>query len=380
MTSASSSSSEGDSARRFLKHVAVSTALWLCLISPSSYVVEKFLGTTILVIYFVITAIVVAVLPYLRFRVSERRARLFAIVVFAALIALFAIVYPIANTHRPDTGSDDDDALNVATRELLHGRYPYYPLTYLDNLIHSLPGGLLIAAPFVLMGSSALQNLLWFALFFFVLRRELSETFAALRWFLVMSILSPVVIHQLITGTEHVTNAVYVMLTLWWLLRARGKTLPAILWGVALSSRANFLFLIPIAFGWLGKRYGWKNSLKWMGLTCITFVAITLPFYFYDPAHFAPLDAASRLTWFEFVIPHAPWVISGAMGLLGLVFGLVPMKSGASLWVRCALVQAFPVIVGFLLGGGLVYLAYSTFCVPFGILAAAVYEKNRYAA
>ncbi|MBA2703462.1 MAG: hypothetical protein H0U60_06395 [Blastocatellia bacterium] len=371
-----SSTIKSQSARGRLKHVAASAALWLCLVLPSAYVIQRFLGTTILVIYFVVTAIVLAVLPFLKFQVSERRARLFAVLTFAALIALFAIVYPIANTHQPYVGSDDDDALNLAVRSLLHGHYPYYQRTYLDNLIHALPGALIIAAPFVLLGTSALQNLFWFGLLVFVLRRELAETFAALRWFLVMLLLSPVVIHQLVSGTEHVSNAIYAMLTLWWLIRARDKTLPAILWGVALSSRANFLFLIPLAFGWLGKRYGWKNSVKWMGLTSITFAAITLPFYFYDPAGFAPLDAGRRLTRFEYLLPHAAVVITASMALLSIALGLLPMKSRASLWLRCALVQAFPVIVGTLLGGGLLYLAYSTMFLPFGVLAAATHEKD----
>ncbi len=364
-------------ARARLKRIAASAELWLCLTLPSLYVVEKFLGKTGLVIYLILVALAVVLLPYLSFQANERRVRWLAVFLFVLLIVVFAIVFPIANTHQGRAGSDADDAINLAVRALLHGQYPYYPRTYLYNVIHSLPGSLLIAAPFVLLGTSALQNFFWLGLLLLVLRSELRETFVALRWVVVMLLLSPVVIQQLVTGTDHVSNAIYVMLALWWLVRARSKFLPAICWGIALSSRANFLFLIPLVFGWLGQRYGWKNSLNWMGLTCLTFAAITLPFYFYDPKGFAPLHAANRLTRFEYLLPHATWVITGAMGLLSATLGLLPRKWNVPLWLRCAVVQAFPVVVGTLLGGGLLYLSYSTFFLPFGIYAAATSEKER---
>ena len=69
-------------------------------------------------------------------------------------------------------------------------------------------------------------------------------------------------------------------------------------------------------------------------------------------------------------------MIPGGMALLSVTLGLLPRNWDVPLWLRCALVQAFPVVVGTLLGGGLLYLAYSTFFLPFGILAAATYEKE----
>jgi len=166
--------------------------------------------------------------------------------------------------------------MNVAVFEMLHGRFPYYARTYLGNLIHHLPGALWLAAPFAMLGTSALQNLFWLALFFFVLRRELDDSFAALRWFWLMLIGSPVVLHQLITGTGHVANAIYVMLGLWWLVRAEEKLLPAAFWGLALSSRANFLFLIPPACGWLAQRHGWKAAVRLAMVTCIVCAGFSL--------------------------------------------------------------------------------------------------------
>src|SRR5262249_33661904 len=147
----------------------------------------------------------------------------------------------------------------------------------------------------------------------------LGDYFAALRWFWLMLIGSPVVLHEVITGTGHVTNTIYVMLGLWWLMHANQKVLPAVIWGVVLSSRANFLFLIPLACGWLVQRHGWKTSVRLTMLTCIVCAIITLPFYFYDSQEFAPLEAANRVTRFEHILPYAGWVIGIGMGLLSLI-------------------------------------------------------------
>src|SRR5437867_2520136 len=64
-----------------------------------------------------------------RLHVSARQARmLLGLVAVAALVNLF-VVYPHANVHSPNVGSDDDDALNLAARTLLAGRYPYTEAT-----------------------------------------------------------------------------------------------------------------------------------------------------------------------------------------------------------------------------------------------------------
>ena len=62
-------------------------------------------------------------------------------------------------------GSDSDDALNLATRALLHGEYPYRIRTYLGSPATYLPGSLLLAVPFVLLGNAAYQDLFWLAAF-----------------------------------------------------------------------------------------------------------------------------------------------------------------------------------------------------------------------
>jgi hypothetical protein len=361
---------------QFVNRFLQFAALWLCLVVPSVFSVQKYFGWLGVGGYVVATACAVYAMPRLRWQLNDREAFWLSLATFAILGGIFAIGYPIANTQMPGMGSDDDDAMNIGVFELLHGRFPYYARTYLSNLIHHLPGALLLAAPFVLLGTSSLHNLFWLVLFFIILHRELGSYFAALRWFWLMLIFSPIVVLQVISGTGHVANAIYVMLGLWWLVSAEHKTLPAAAWGVALSSRANFLFLIPLAFGWLSERHGWKAAVNLLMLTCIVCALLTLPFYFYDPQGFAPLEAADRLTQFDEVFPHAGWLISIGMALLSITLAWRPMRIPSSLWLNCALVQAFPVIVGYLLGRDLVFLSYGSFFFSFGILAAATHEAN----
>ena len=359
---------------RTLNRVVKTGALWLCLVLPSVFIVRKYFGWLGVGGFCLATAWAVLALPHARWRFNERQAVWLSMLTFAGLAVLFAIGYPIANTHIPGTGSDDDDAMNIAVVELLHGHNPYYARTYLGNLIHHFPGAFLLAAPFVLLGTSALQNLFWLVLFFLVLRRETGNTFAALRWFWLTLIFSPIVVHQLVTGTGHVANAIYVMLGLWWLVNAKQKALPAAAWGVALSSRANFLFLIPLAFGWLTQRNGWRTSARLLILTSVVCALLTLPFYVHDPRGFAPLEAVDRLTRFEVVLPYAAWLICTGMVSLSFTLAWQPMQAPSILWRNCALVQAFPVIVGYLLGHDLVFLTYGSVFLCFGIFGAATEE------
>lgn len=254
---------------------------------------------------------------------------------------------------------------------MMHGRSPYGVLTYLDNPIHHLPGALLLAAPFVWLGTSALQNLFWLVLLFSVWRRELGSTAAALPWFWLLIVGSPVVLHQVITGTGHVTNAIYVLLGLWWLVHSRNRTLPAAVWGVALASRANFLFLTPLAFGWLAQHEGWRQASRLLLTTIIVFAAMTLPLYVFDPQGFTPLEALDRISRFNEVFPLAQAALVAGLMLTSVVFALQSMSTPSDLWRGCAIVQSVPVVAGYLLGGETMFLQYGSFFLPFGVFAAA---------
>src|SRR4051812_9588911 len=60
-------------------------------------------------------------------RVRIAKSLQFSMVVIAGVFTVVAliIIYPHANVHQPNAGSDADDALNLAARALVHWRYLY---------------------------------------------------------------------------------------------------------------------------------------------------------------------------------------------------------------------------------------------------------------
>jgi hypothetical protein len=353
--------------------------LYAALVLPSLFVVHKFLGLWLAAAYAAAVALMLPVADRIRLP-RTRRARIVCVVTtITAVVLLFALIYPIVDVDTPPRGSDDDDAYNVGVRAMLAGTSPYAERTYLGNVLHQLPGAFVLAAPFVLLGTSALQNLFWVAIFFAVVRAESMDGGRALRFAWIVLAFSPVVVHQIVIGTAHVSNAIYVTLGLWWLTRTRHRDLAAIAWGVALASRANFLWTIPLAFGWLMQRHGWRTATRAMLLTCAAAAAITLPFYVASPDNFGPLEAANRITRFNVTWPHAGDAIVVAMTALSI--GL-PLLRPTRLFRDAAVVQAFPVAAGTLLGllqwgrVDLEYTSYFTFAAWFALMAVTLSDRT----
>lgn len=67
-----------------------------------------------------------------------------------AVCVLFAVIYPLAQ-NKPDR-DDSGQALGLATGAMLQGHYPYYARTYQGDPITPMPGCLLLAAPFQMLG------------------------------------------------------------------------------------------------------------------------------------------------------------------------------------------------------------------------------------
>lgn len=351
--------------------------LWFALVLPSSFIVSRYLGWTSTVVYALVAGIVIVAEPRLRLRPSARLCRALALATLAAVVLAFVIVYPIANTHVSGTGSDDDDSTNMAARALLAGRFPYAERTYLGNADHHLPGALVLAAPFVLAGTSALQNLFWLPAFFFIVSRERDEV-TALRLCWLALLLSPSIMYEVVTGTGYVSNAISVALGLWWVSRAtRWKHAAAAAWGITLASRANFIFLLPIAFGYLRRQSGWPAALRTVLITLATTAALVVPFYLHDRQHFTPLEGADRLLVFDGMLPHLGVALMLAMGVLAVALGARRMDR-ASLFGSAAVLQAFPILSGILLATvqarsvDLTYARYGAFFAWFAFLAITV--------
>ena len=363
--------------------------LTFCLVFPSLGVIQKYFGKPGLVVYTVVgpAALWIAFRysPLVLSRLSQPYSLYLLLLTFVALVAIFAIVYPKANVHIAGRGSDADDGLNLAVNELLSGRYPYYARTYLDNPLSPLPGAILLAIPFVLLGSSAYQNLFWLGVFCFVLFRMMQSWRGTLILFWTVLIFSPVVMNDVVTGGDYPANTIYVLgfmlLTLSWGPRADSpswkKLLPVLLLGIGLSSRANFLLLMPQLFSSLTLRAGWRTAVRYSALAVMACAAITIPFWIHDPAGFTPLhNQAHKVAEFQEVLPFASLVVPVLGGCLALALAWSSIRRKKETWLRdCAIVQAFLVVCVVTLSViqtgtlSLIETSYGVFFLFFGVMA-----------
>ncbi len=106
----------------------------LSLSFSSSFMIQKYFGMASVPIYFALTFGVLWILYFKEtiqnflLSLSDKQIQWLFILTIMALIALFLVIYPFANLANSSSGgSDRDEALNIATIELFHGRFPYYP-------------------------------------------------------------------------------------------------------------------------------------------------------------------------------------------------------------------------------------------------------------
>jgi hypothetical protein len=329
-------------------------ALVLILFFPSAQTIQQYLGSAAIIGYLAGLAIAVPLalryaLPlYLRLT-TERSALWLALLTLAVLIVLFAVIYPKANAGAlGGLGSDRDDAANLATRHLLHFEYPYSTPTYLGNLVSQLPGALIINAPFVAIGNSAYQNIFWLMAFFFGLRYVLKDARLALFGILLLLLASPELMREYLTGGDLIANSIYILLFMLGVLlvpnegRARWLKLgAAAALGIALSSRANFVFVMPLLVVAQARREGWRPAAVTTAITAATCTAVTLPFYLYSPSRFSPLLTRDKVEHLDSLLPGLSTLLLGVGGLLALLLAWRRARDVLPVFASCALVQGF---------------------------------------
>ncbi len=267
------------------------------------------------------------------------------------LAATFAFVYPLADAGVLGGGSDRDEALDLAVRALAAGEHPYRLRTYLGNPITPMPGALLLAAPFVALGGSALQVLSWVPALALALGRALRDRGAGILLTAAAVALCPEALRDLLGGGDLFVSAAYVTVALVLAMDAAGgrssrwaAAAASVLLGVTLSSRPNFALLFPLALAGLA-RAGGGRGMRMGALAVATFAAVTAPLYLADPAGFSPLHTADKLRQFEQVLPHAAAWVTGATAAAALLLALRPANRRTdALLLHCAAVQAVPVV------------------------------------
>jgi uncharacterized membrane protein YidH (DUF202 family) len=242
------------------------------------------------------------------------RTRWMAVALFASIVLAFALLYPLSNAAERSWispsgivggGSDRDESLNLGVMALARGQYPYYERTQLGNPVSQMPGSLLLAMPFALLGNAAWQNLFWSAIYFVLAVRVTGNAGSALALSAVLLALSPIFLEDIVTGGDLVANSVVVLGAMTCLLdvarRSPQTTRLAAASagvGVALSSRLSFLLLLPLLVNELAGHLGVRRTAVSLMIAGVAFAAITLPFYCYDPAGFAPMAVQNKFAQF----------------------------------------------------------------------------------
>ncbi len=330
------------------------------LLLPSIVVIHKYLGYAGVAVYVAVAGTAAAGLhaggfDYVAARLTRRRTVVLAIVIAVGLVVAFAIGYPLANSGIIGPGSDRDEHLQIGALELLNGRYPYYqigPAPY-DSFISQMPGALLLAVPFVLLGHAAYGNLFWLAVFVAVSARLLKGVPAAVLLLAVIFGLAPIVLNEFVIGGDLLANTIYVLTFVlllvelapcgdiaWW----KRATLAAAL-GIALSSRGQFLLLMPLVFMSLRRRTDTRGAGIAVALVVAGFLAVTAPFYLYDPAAFTPLETAGFLQS-DFAPPWWRLLMIGVCGAIAGLCAIVRPVGQLPVLLRCAaVVLAVPVLL-----------------------------------
>jgi hypothetical protein len=355
----------------FLRGNAARISFGFCLIYSSAAIFKK-AGYAALLVYCVVAVAALwwataRFFPWLR----ARRVRLWAYVLAAAalfvgVLCLYLYAHPRIDTAGFRIGavvvgaSDNDDAIDVAIDELRAGRYPYYARTFLGGPLSPLPGALLLALPFYLVGDSALQNVFWTAVFFWFVQRHTRSLRVAVELAVLVLLLSPNVLYQIAQGIDYGANSIYVFIFAALLVmnvrRGGGVSgravLYAVLLGIGLSSRLNFLLIVPFVFVALLRAASWKSAIVLSAVVLIAFVAIIAPFYVYDPAGFSPLHTFNKIGGAASGNGLFRWAPVFVPIIGGLLAGALVLRSRASYDLNAmardmAVVTAFLAIAGF---------------------------------
>lgn len=353
----------------------------------SSGVIYKFLGLIGLIIYILFISLVYIAQKHLLLKKKDLQPKFSFLITFFLIIILFVLfvfIYPAVNVPEYFSGSDSDDALNIASSELLKGNFPYYNRTYLENDITQMPGALFLAVPlYILFGNVVFQNFFWIILFavflFHIVKSQINSVFLLLLSF----VFTPLIPYHIFTGSDYIANSIYVLLSLYLLhyfidSKKEGliSYIAAFFAGFCLSSRPVFFLLLPVIFLFLLSKYNFKTAYIHTGVIITGFLIVTLPFFFYDVSGFSPLHTVYKLSRFNNILPYSEIFIPILSISGGLAYILLSRKrhNFEFLMMGCFIVLFIPVFSGFLLSSiesGSVnfgYTYFSTFFIFFAVL------------
>jgi hypothetical protein len=254
------------------------------------------------------------------------------LLLYLALTAAFAVLYPISLKHTLNSGSDREDALRIELSAVRQHQYPYNTLTFLGNPPTPLPGAMLLAAPFFAIGHIAWQNFLWLALFFLFTIRFFRYRATALFFLAVFLLFAPGNLSDFTSGGDYLTNFFYLAIAIALFTRSLTHSfyagIPAALFlGVTLSSRIIYaVALIPLLALTLQRTSRTRTVLLFV-IVLIAAAAVTLPIF--APYPFAHLlqqlnQNSGKLRYLPSAL-HPQWTLPFLAILVACIAFLVRM-------------------------------------------------------
>ena len=271
-----------------------------------------------------VTAYYFWITPLLVRWMSQRVAVVTAVLILAALAVTVAVIHPMIDTAGfailgfSVGAADNDNAVTLGIEALLQGENPYDQQTFLGAPIGPLPGAFVLGAPFYLMGNVAFASIFFLGIYWFLAARETAAVGTLL---LILTLTtSPAVIYQSLAGMDYTTDIMAVValavLSIFlgdrtiWLVVTTGAV------GIAMATRINLTLLAIPLIAVLLHRYGTRQAIT-AGLSLIAgFLAISIPFFLWDPEIFSPIQAGVDKTE---ALPAGSFLIPA----LGLVVALV---------------------------------------------------------
>jgi len=365
------------------------------LIVPSLSLFKKF-SPVFLILYLGLSVVFLFLYskyfyPFVRARVNPPRADFLSFVTVAVLVAFFVVIYSRIDTQGFSLfgirvgAADTDNGLQTAVELLTKGKYPYSGQIFTGQPISQMPGSLLLAAPFLFLRYTAFQNFFWIVMFLFLGKNLFKDSRPALLMVWALILFSPVFLVHLLTGVDSIANSLSILTFLLLLKTSAERHAPpyqkylfAALLGLSLSSRINFILLVPLIFFAIAKLSGLFEAVKMTLVSLLTFLLVTLPFYFYDPQGFTPLYTLHTIQ-FSKVFKYGQLLVPCIAGVASVLLGILTDNSRTSTFLKnCALVQAVLVLgteIGhFVLPGGndplkmTWLLQYGVFFMFFGVL------------
>jgi hypothetical protein len=208
-----------------------------------------------------------------------------------------------------------------------------------------------LAVPFLALGNAAYQTLFWLAAGAMALwtswRRDTARTWS---FCVLVLVTSPALLHQLVIGSDYAANTLMVLLPSLALAtdaarryRKAALVALAVLLGLAISSRANFGFVLPLVASRLFQTQRRSTAALLVAVVVLVACAVTLPFLIYDPAHFSPLHTRMKLS--GLILPHADLVLPAIALVLTMALASRRWNGDSAAFLRnAACVQAFLVL------------------------------------